>query len=110
MCFKLLQCMKTITTHELIRLAKIQDPKLELYKMSYVDILAIKDKIEKAIHEQKDEKFSYVLTGLKSHVIIAEDSVRYNEVRRIEKLASLEEIASYIEKSERLEKKVAIYA
>ncbi len=94
--------MKTITTHELLKLAKIQDPDPELYKMSYGDILAIKDKIEKVIHEEKDDRFSSILVRLKSHVIIAEDSIRYNEVRRIEKLASLEEIVSYIEKSEKL--------
>ena len=104
MCSKLLPCMKTITTHELLRLAKIQDPKPELYKMSYTDILAIKDKIEKIIHEQKDERFSSILMRLKSHVMIDEDSIRYNEVRRIEKLTSLREIVSYIEKTERLDK------
>jgi len=102
MCSKLLQCMKTITIHELLRLGKIQDPKPELYAMSCGDISAIKDKIEKIIHEEEDDRFSSVLMRLKSHVIIAEDSIRYNEVRRIEKLASLREIVSYIEKSERL--------
>lgn len=103
MCSKLLQCMKTITIHELLRLAKIQDPKPELYAMSYGDISAIKDKIEKIIHEEEDDRFSSsILMRLKSHVIIAEDRIRYNEVRRIEKIASLEEIVSYIEKSERL--------
>jgi len=102
MCSKLLQCMKTITTHELLRLAKIQDPEPELYKMSYANILAIKDKIEKVIHEEKDDRFFSILMRLKSHVMIAEDGIRYKEVRRIEKLVSLEEIVSYIEKSERL--------
>jgi len=90
--------MKTITTHELVKLAKIQDPETELYKMSYGDISAIKDKIEKVIHEEKDDRLFSILMRLKSHVMICEDWIRYTEVRKIEELASLAEIVSYIEK------------
>ena len=98
--------MKTITTHELIRLASSEDPKPELYKMSYVGILLVKDKIEKVIHEKKDNRFSSILMKLQSNVMTCEEEMCYNEVRKIEKLASLDEIASYIEKSEKLGKVV----
>ena len=98
--------MKTITTRQLIRLASSQDPKPDLYKMPYVGILSIKDKIEKIIHEKKDNRFSSILMKLKSNVMTCEEQMRYNEVRKIEKLATLEEIASYIEKSEKLGKVV----
>jgi hypothetical protein len=37
---------------------------------------------------------------LKSHIMVCEDCIRYTEVRRIEELSSLDEIISYIEKTE----------
>ncbi len=100
MCSILLHGMKTITTQELVTLAKIQDPEPELYKMSYGDISAIKEKIEKVIHE--DDQFFSILMRLKSHVMICEDWIRSQEVRKIEKLASMQEILSYVEETEKL--------
>ena len=100
--------MKMITKHELIKLAKKQNPELELHKMSYVDILGIKKEIEQLTHATKDYKLSSILIKLKSHVEIAEDKICYTEVRKIEKLGSLEEIVAYIEKIERSER-VPIY-
>ena len=78
--------MKTITTQELIKLAKVQDIEPELYKMSFADISAIKEKIEKVICEK--EEFFSILMRLKSHVMICEDWIRYQEVRKIEKFSS----------------------
>jgi hypothetical protein len=80
--------MKTITTQELVKLAKIRDPEPELYKMSYADISAIKEKIEKIIHQEKDDRLFSILMRLKSHVMICEDYIRCMEVRRIEKIKS----------------------
>ncbi len=96
--------MKTITTQELVRLAKIQDLEPELYKMSYDDISAIKDKIEKVIHEEKDYKIFSILMRLKPHVMICEDWIRYQEVRKIEKFICLEEILIYLEETKKLGK------
>jgi len=89
-----------ITKQELVKLAKLPEP--ELYKMSYGEIIIIKDKIERLVHEEKDDKLFSILMKLKSRVMIYEDQIRYTEVRKIEKLASLEEIVSYIERSERI--------
>jgi hypothetical protein len=91
--------MKTITTQELVKLAKIQDIEPELYKMSYGDISAIKEKIEEIIHE--DESLFSILMRLKSHVMICEDWIRCKEVRKIEKFSSLGEILSYVDHAEK---------
>jgi hypothetical protein len=96
--------MKMITKQELVKLAKMQDPEPELYKMAYGDILAIKEKIETAIRIEKDDRLFSILMKLKSHVMVCEDWIRYTEVRKIEKLSSLDEIVSYIEKTEQLGK------
>jgi len=101
MCYLPLLCMKTITTQELIKLAKIQDPESELYKMSYADISAIKEKIEKIIHQEKDEKLFSSLMRLKSHVKTCESHIRFMEVRKIEKFTSLDEIFRYVEAAEK---------
>ncbi len=92
--------MKMITKQELVKLATVQDPEPELYKMSYADISAIKDTIEKIIHQEKDDRLFSILMKLKSHIMVCEDCIRYTEVRRIEELSSLDEIISYIEKTE----------
>ena len=92
--------MKMITKQELVKLAKMQDPEPELYKMAYGDILAIKEKIETAIRIEKDDRLFSILMKLKSHIMVCEDCIRYTEVRRIEELSSLDEIISYIEKTE----------
>jgi len=91
-----------ITKQELVKLAKMQDPEPELYKLTYGDILAIKDKIETVIRIEKDDRLFSILMKLKSHIMVCEDWIRYTEVRRIEELSSLDEIVSYIEKTERL--------
>ena len=96
-----LLCMKTITAQELVKLAKIRDPEPELYKMSYADISAIKEKIEKIIHQEKDDRLFSILMRLKSHVMICEDYIRCMEVRRIEKITSLDEILVYVEAAEK---------
>ncbi len=93
--------MKTITTSELLRLAQIQDPETELYKMSYADISAIKDRIEKAISLTKDDRLFSILMRLKSHVMGCEDWIRYHEVRKIERFSSLDDIASYVKEIEK---------
>jgi hypothetical protein len=93
--------MKTITTSELLRLAQIQDPESELYKMSYADISAIKDGIEKVINQTKDDRVFSILMRLKSHVMICEDWIRYHEVRKIERFSSLDYIASYVKELEK---------
>ncbi len=95
--------MKTITKQELVKLAKLQDPEPELYKMSYTQILAIKNKIEQVIYQKNGEELFSILMRLKSHVMVCEDWIRYTEVRRIEELSSLEEIVSYIAEAERTE-------
>ena len=96
--------MKTITTQELVKLAKIQDPEPELYKMSYADISAIKEKIEKITHQEKNDRLFSILMRLKSHVMICEDYIRFMEVRKIEKVTSLDEILVYIEDAEKIGK------
>ncbi len=96
--------MKMITKQELVKLAKMQDPEPELYKMAYGDILAIKEKMETVIRIEKDDRLFSILMKLKSHVMVCEDWIRYTEVRKIEKLSSLDEIVSYIEKTEQLGK------
>ena len=100
MCYLPLLCMKTITTQELIKLAKIQDPEPELYKMSYADISAIKEKIEKIIW--KEDSFFSILKRLRTHVMICEERLRYQEVRKIEGFTSMEEILSYVDQAEKL--------
>ena len=92
--------MKMITKQELVKLAKMQDPEPELYKMTYGDILAIKEKIETVIRIEKDDRLISILMKLKSHVMNCEDCIRYTEVRRIDELSNLDEIISYIAKTE----------
>ncbi|NIM26134.1 MAG: hypothetical protein GTN97_05550 [Nitrosopumilaceae archaeon] len=88
-------------------MATIQEPEPELYKMSYTQILATKNKIEKMVSQGIDDELFSILMRLKSHVMVCEDYIRDTEVRRIEALSSLEEIISYIEDSEK--KEMAIY-
>ena len=95
--------MKSITTQKIIELAALQDPEPELYKMSYTKILAIKNKIEKIVSQGVDDEMFSILMRLKSHVMICEGWIRYTEVRRIEALASVEEVISYIEEAEKKE-------
>ena len=66
--------------------------------MSYDDISALKEKIEKVIYQ--DDRLFSILMRLKSHIMVCEDWIRYTEVRKIEELTSLAEIVSYIEKAE----------
>ena len=73
----------------------------ELYKMSYADISAIKEGIEKVIHLTKDDRLFSILMRLKSHVMVCEDWIRYHEVRKIEKFSSLDEIVSYVQEIEK---------
>ena len=99
--------MKSITTQKILELATLQDPEPELYKMSYTQILATKNKIEKIVSQGVDDELFSTLMRLKSHVMVCEDWIRYTEVRQIEALCSLEEIVSYIDESEK--KEMALY-
>lgn len=93
--------MKTISTRELLRLAQTEDLETKLYKMSYADISAIKESIEKIILLTKDDRLFSILMRLKSHVKACEDWIRYHEVRKIEKFSSLDEIVSYVREIEK---------
>ena len=100
--------MKTITIQKLEKLAAIPDPETELYKLSYAQILELKQMIQKIITEQKDDRLFSMLMRLKSHVMICEDWIRSNEVRRIEKLSSLDEIIAYIAEAEKKEATICV--
>ena len=95
--------MKTITTHELLKLAQVQDPRSELNKMSYGDISAVNDKLEKIIPLVKDCRLFSILLELKHHVLICEKTIRQKEIEKIENLGSLQEIISYIKEVEKSE-------
>ena len=100
--------MKTITIQKLEKLATIPDPETELYKMSYTQILELKRMIEKVVSEQEDDELFSILMRLKSHVMVCEDWIRYNEVRRIEKLSSLDEIIAYLAEAEKKERVIYV--
>ena len=73
--------MQTITKQELVKLAKLQDPEPELYKMSYSQIQEIKNKIEQVIYEKNGEELFSILMRLKSHLMVCEDWIRKMGVR-----------------------------
>ena len=99
--------MKSITTQELLRLAQVQNPKTELEKMSYAEIFAVKDKLEKIIHLTRDCRLFSILLEFKHSLVICEESKRQSEVKKIQELSSLEEILSYITYTE--QKEMIIY-
>ena len=95
--------MKTITTRELLKLAQIHDPRSELNKMSYGDISAVYDKLEKTLPLVKDCRLFSILLELKHHILACEKTIRQKELEKIENLGSLQEIISYIKEVEKSE-------
>jgi hypothetical protein len=96
--------MKSITTQELLRLAQVQNPKTELDKMSYAEISAIEEKLEKIIHLTRDCRLFSILLEFKHNLVIYEESKRQRELEKIKELSSLEEILSYVEHTEKSER------
>jgi hypothetical protein len=99
--------MKSITTQELLRLAQVQNPKTELDKMSYAEISAVQDRLEKIIHLTRDCRLFSILLEFKHNLVICEESKRQKELEQIKELSSLEEILSYIAHAE--QKEMVIY-
>ena len=99
--------MKSITTQELLRLAQVQNPKTELDKMSYAEISAVQDKLEKIIHLTRDCRLFSILLEFKHNLVICEESKRKRELKQIREISSLEEILSYITYAE--QKEMVIY-
>jgi len=96
--------MKTITTRELLKLAQVQDPRSELNKMSYGDISAVNEKLEKTLPLVKDCRLFSILLELKHQILICEKTIRQKELEKIENLGSLQEIISYIKEAEKSER------
>ena len=94
--------MELVKKSELIKLAKMQDPESELYKMTYWDIRKIKDKIEKLVHTENDDRLFSILMKLKSHIMITEDWIREQEISKMKKHSTIEEFTNYINKSKML--------
>lgn len=94
--------MELVKKSELIKLAKLQDPEAELYKMTYWDIRKIKDKIEKLAHIGNDDKLFSILMKLKSHIMLTEDWIREEEVSKIKKYSTIAEFVCFINKSKML--------
>jgi len=67
--------------NQLIKLAKMQDPEPELYKMSYSGLEWIKEKIDEIIHEENDDQLFSILMRLKSHIMVVEDWVLEQEIK-----------------------------
>lgn len=99
--------MKTITIKELLRLAQTSNPKEELQKMTYSEISAVIDRLDKTIHLVRDCRLFSILLQLKHHVVIREKQLRQRELQKIHSLSSLQEIISYIDQSEN--KEMTIY-
>jgi len=81
--------------NQLIKLAKLQDPEPELYKMPYSGLEWIKEKIDEIVHEENDDELFSILMRLKSHIMVAEDWVREQEIKEEEKLPTFFSITSY---------------
>ena len=81
--------------NQLIKLAKLQDPEAELYKMPYLGLEWIKEKIDEIVHEENDDQLFSILMRLKSHIMIVEDWVREKEIKEAEKLSTFLTITSY---------------
>ena len=94
--------MELITKTELIKLAKIQDPEPVLYTFSYWDLRKIQDMIKKLIYSEKDDKLFSTLMKLQSHIMIAEDWVREQDIKITQKHESVGECVCYINKSKML--------
>ena len=100
--------MKSITTQELLQLAQIPRPQEKLLKMSYSEISAIIERLDKTIHLVKDCKLFSILLEFKHNVVICEKQLRQKELEKIKELSSLEEIVSYIAQTERMEMKIYV--
>jgi len=100
--------MKSITTQELLQLAQVPNIQEELLKMSYAEISAIIERLDKTIHLVKDRKVFSILLEFKHNVVICEKQLRQKELEKIKELSSLEEIVSYIAQTERMEMKIYV--
>ena len=100
--------MKSITTQEMLRLTQATDPQSILEKMSYAEITALKEELEKTISLVHDSRLSSILLEFKDHVVICEKQLRQKELERIKSLSTLDEIISYIAEIEK--KEMIIYA
>lgn len=100
--------MKSITTQELLQLAQVPNIQEELLKMSYAEISAIIERLDKTIHLVKDRKVFSILLEFKRNVVICEKQLRQKELEKIKELSSLEEIVSYIAQTERMEMKIYV--
>jgi len=83
------------TKNELINLGKMRDPESELYKMSYWEIEMIKERIEELVHAENDDNLFSILMRLKSHIMLVEDWIREQEIKKTEKLSAFQQITSY---------------
>ena len=94
--------MKPITKTELIKLAKMYDPESELYTFSYWELRKIQDKIKKLVYTENDDKLFSVLMKLQSHIMITEDWIRDQEIKKTQYHENIEEFVSYLNKSKML--------
>jgi hypothetical protein len=72
--------------------------------MSYAEISAVQNKLEKIIHLTKDCRLFSILLEFKHNLVICEKSKRQRELKKIKELSSLEEILSYVEHTEKSER------
>ena len=91
--------MELITKEELIDLAKMQDPEPELYKISFWDLKKLEEQIKKLVQVKQDDKLFSILMKLQSHIMIVQDWVREQEIKKTQKHESLEEFVCYLNKS-----------
>ena len=94
--------MELMTKTELIKLAKMQDPEPHLYTFSYWDLRRIQEKIKKLVYTERDDKLFSILMKLLSHIMIVEDWVREQDIKKTQKHASIGECVCYINKSKML--------
>ena len=91
--------MELMTRTEIMDLAKMQDPEPELYKISFWDLKKLEDQIKKLVLVKQDDRLFSILMKLQSHIMIAQDWVREQEIKKTQKHETLEEFVCYLNKS-----------
>ena len=81
--------------NQLIKLAKMQDPEPELYEIPYSGLEWIKEKIYELVLVENDDQFYSIMMRLMSHIMIVEDWVRAQEIKKTEILCEIPPITSY---------------
>ena len=101
-CYYVTIVMEMMTKKELIKFAKMQDPESELYKMCYWDVRKIQEKIKKLVYSENDDKLFSILMKLQSHIMIAEDWIREQDIKKTQKHETVDECVCYINKTKML--------